>query len=240
MLRAKCQVTGVALLAMLAISPVARADEPPPRPTASAAGSAAPAPSGSSEPAGAAPLGMDGACDAATTGWATRASQRTGLDISAVECPSGLVRLKVAGAGCDFEVRRDRGFQQTADKAFGVSPIANLDWTTAPEPMKKALSGLLSALTEDPTLKMGTGTVHRSGGRVGIFGVWRTQIFIGAGVVLLAAAVVSRLRKRPASAVAAAPVAPPAAVAPPEPAAPSEPVAPSEPPGSDPPLPPAA
>jgi len=70
--------------------------------------------------------------------WATGASQHSGLVIAATACPAGVVRLQVAGAGCDFEVARARGFQRTADGKFGVSPIADLDWNQAPEPMKKA------------------------------------------------------------------------------------------------------
>jgi hypothetical protein len=107
--------------------------------------------------------------------------------------------------------------------------------------MQKALAGILSALAADPSLKMGTGVVrhgHRAGG---IFGVWRTQVFVGAGLLLLGAAAVSQWRKRRAPAAAAAPAGPPAPADPPaaDPPAPAKPPA-AEPPEADPPLPPAA
>jgi hypothetical protein len=92
-------------------------------------------------------------CEDAVVDWAKAASQRTGAAIVAVSCPGDLVRFKIEGAGCDYEVRRDgKGFQKTADGVFGVSPIVNRDWTSAPEPMKKGLAALLTALGQDPTL----------------------------------------------------------------------------------------
>jgi hypothetical protein len=92
-------------------------------------------------------------CEDAVVAWAKGASQRTGAAIAAVSCPGELVRFKIEGAGCDYEVRRGgQGFQKTADGVFGVSPIVDLDWTSAPEPMKKGLAALLTALGQDATL----------------------------------------------------------------------------------------
>jgi hypothetical protein len=80
-----------------------------------------------------------------------------------------MVRLSVKGAGCDFEVAHAGGFQRTPDGAFGVSPIANLEWTDAPPPMKSALAGLLSALAADPslTIRAGDPLRHPEGGGEG-------------------------------------------------------------------------
>lgn len=126
---------------------------------------------------------MDAACDEAIVAWTERASRRTGLAISPASCPFGLVRLAVAGAGCDFEVSRDHGFQRTEGGAFGVSPIVDLDWTTAPEPMKKAFAGILSSLAEDPTLPMGNKRPSPL-----LLGSRRNQIAAAAGLVALVAA----------------------------------------------------
>ncbi len=167
-----------ALFLLLASSAAAHADEPA-RPALSA-----PAPPASSAPARA-PANGDtvSVCDEAIVAWIERASSRTGLTISPVACPFGLVRLQVTGAGCDFEVSRDRGFQRTEGGAFGVSPIVDMDWTTAPEPMKKAFTSILSALAEDPSLPMGNKRPSSM-----VLGSRRNQIAAGAGLVLLVAA----------------------------------------------------
>ena len=129
-------------------------------------------------------------CGDAVVEWAEGASSRTGLTITPVSCPLGLVRLKVAGAGCDFEVSRERGFQRTEGGAFGVSPIVDLDWTTAPEPMKKALTGILSALTEDPSLPMDNKRPSR------LLGSRRNQIAAGSALVVIFAAAFALWSKR--------------------------------------------
>lgn len=208
MARASHQTAWVALLVSLSISVAARADEPAPpalsapavsassaplaAPSASSARLASPAPSASGArghgPASARP---DVTCGDAVVDWAERASSRTGLTITPVACPAGLVRLQVAGAGCDFEVRREQGFQRTASGAFGVSPIVDLDWTTAPEPMKKALTGILTALTEDPSLQMDNR--RRSSMRLGSR---RKQIAAGAALVVILAAALAFWWKR--------------------------------------------
>ncbi len=168
-------------------------------PSASSALPAAPAPSASSAPPRAPANGdTDSVCDEAIVAWTERASRRTGLAISPASCPFGLVRLQVTGAGCDFEVSRDHGFQRTEGGAFGVSPIVDMDWTTAPEPMKKAFTSILSALAEDPSLPMGNKrpSSMRLGSR-------RNQIAAGAGLVLLVAAAFvlwwKRRRRAPAA-----------------------------------------
>lgn len=182
-----------ALFLLLTSSAVAHADEAA-RPALSA-----PAPPASSAPPRAPANGdTDSVCDEAIVAWTERASRRTGLTISPASCPFGLVRLQVTGAGCDFEVSRDRGFQRTEGGAFGVSPIVDMDWTTAPELMKKAFTSILSALAEDPSLPMGNKrpSSMRLGSR-------RNQIAAGAGlVVLVAAALVlwwKRRRRAPAA-----------------------------------------
>jgi hypothetical protein len=144
--------TILALLAMGALPGAARADALPRAPAASAAPPAAPATT-------------DDGCDEAVVAWTTAASRRSGLTITASACPVGLIRLQVAGAGCDYEIVRQRGFQRTADGAFGVSPIANLDWSQAPEPMKKGLAAIVAGLEQDPSLPIRAGSVVRSSER---------------------------------------------------------------------------
>src|SRR5258706_8102734 len=112
--RAWYHVTATTFLAVVTLAAVAAAEPGPP--------------SGSGAP-------IAEVCDASVAAWATGASQHSGLVISAAACPAGVVRLQVAGAGCDFEVAPARGFQRTADGKFGVSPIADLHWRQAPEPM---------------------------------------------------------------------------------------------------------
>ncbi|APR79815.1 Hypothetical protein A7982_05162 [Minicystis rosea] len=137
-------------------------------PPASAKAPAASASSSASPPSSASPTGsarapLHGLCDEKALAWAKGASTRIGREIEAVACPAGLVRLRVAGAGCDYEVNQRSGFARTADGAFSVSPIVDLDWATAPEPMRKGLSDILTALTQDPSLRMGTGeAAHRA------------------------------------------------------------------------------
>ncbi len=202
-----------ALFILLTLSTVARAEEPPPgsavllAPPPVASGISAPPVASTTHDAG-----LD--CDEAVVAWTKGASQRTGLTITPGGCPSGVVRLKIAGAGCDFDVRREGGFQRTPDGSFGVSPIVNLDWDVAPEPMKKALAGLLSALAEDRSLPISTGRVrnHPEGQRdiEARFGSRRAQIAVGAAVIALLGAVVFGLRRR-RRAAPPAPPAPPAA-----------------------------
>lgn len=150
-------------------------------------------------------------CDEAVTAWTQRASARTGLTITPGGCPSGVVRLKVQGAGCDFEVRREGGFQRTADGSFGVSPIVDLDWDAAPEPMKKALAGLLAALAEDHALTVPTGRVrNHPEGQPDLearLGSWRVLTGLCAVVIALLGAVTFVLLRRRRR---AAPPAPPA------------------------------
>lgn len=209
---AYCRSPWAALFILLTLSTVVRADEPPP----SSSGLVAPPPvaSGSSAPPAATSTpdpGLD--CDEAVVAWTRGATQRTGLTITPGGCPSGVVRLKIAGAGCDFEVRREGGFQRTPDGIFGVSPIVNLDWDVAPEPMKKALAGLVSALAEDRSLPIPTGRVrnHPEGQRDSEewFGSRRAQIAVGVGALALLGAVAFGLRRR-RRASPPAPPAPPA------------------------------
>lgn len=202
----------IALVALLALPAAAHAQAPAASSVVVPAASVPP-----TSPTGSAAHDTGGGCDDATRAWAERASKRTGLAITAVACPSGVVRLEVAGAGCDFEVRRDGGFKRTADGKLGVSPIANLEWEVAPEPMKEALAGLLSALAEDPSLPIPTGAVRYradgevAGGAKGL-GSRRTQMIAFAGVMAALGALafgLRRLRKRkPPS---PSPPAPPAA-----------------------------
>jgi hypothetical protein len=187
-------VTSTTFLAVLTLSAAVAAAEPgPPR-------GAPPSDSG-------APIAE--ACDAAVAAWARGASQHSGLVISAAACPAGVVRLQVAGAGCDFEVARARGFQLTADGKFGVSPIADLDWNVAPEPMKKALAGVLTGLAQDPSLPIREGEPirHAPTGSM-LLGSRRNQIIAGAGggALVAAAAVGVWMKRRRAK-----PAAPPAA-----------------------------
>jgi hypothetical protein len=209
--RAWSQVISTTFLAALTLSAaVAHAEPGPP--------SAAAAPSGSAAP-------VADVCDPAVATWARDASQHTGLAITAAACPTGVVRLQVANAGCDFEVAAGRGFQRTADGKFGVSPIANLDWAVAPEPMKKALAGVLAALTQDPSLLIREGDPVRHGveGPM-LLGSRRNQIIAGSagGAVVIAAGLGFWLMKRRR----AKPVAPAASPTPPEPA--PEPATPPE------------
>jgi hypothetical protein len=94
----------------------------------------------------------DDLCNERVLAWAKAASERAGSSILAASCVLGTVRLQVAGAGCDYAVTRGEGFARTPDGAFGVSPIVNLDWDTAPDAMKRGLAGVLGALAEDPSL----------------------------------------------------------------------------------------
>ena len=161
-------------------------------------------------------------CDPSVAAWARGASQHTGLVITATSCPAGVVRFQIAGAGCDFEVARAQGFQTTPDGKFGVSPIANLDWTEAPEPMKKALTGVLAALAHDPSLALREGEPMRHPPEPPmLFGSRRNQIIAGSagGALIIAAGVgfvvMKRRRARPSapSVPAPAPVEPPASPA---------------------------
>ncbi len=180
-------------------------------------------------PPGGAPPSASGApaaeaCDPGVAAWTKSASARTGLTIAAVACPVGVVRLQVTGAGCDFEVAPARGFQRTADGKFGVSPIADVNWDVAPEPMKKALAGVLSALAQDPSLTIRDGDPVRHGVETPMrLGSRRNQILAGsAGSALVVAAAVgfwlSRRRNKAASnAASIAPTTPPEPVAAPAP-----------------------
>ena len=216
MSRAWSQVISTAFGVVLTLSAAVATAQPGPP------GAAAP-PSGSS-----APPAED--CDPSVAAWARGASQQSGLSITAASCPAGVVRLQIAGAGCDFEVARGRGFQTTPDGKFGVSPIANLDWATAPEPMKKALAGVLAALAHDPSLPLRDGEPirHPPGEGAVALGSRRNQIIAGSagGALLVAAGVgfwmMKRRRARPSVASVPAPASLPAA---PEPA-PDEPPAP--------------
>jgi hypothetical protein len=215
MSRAWSQVISTAFGAVLSLTAAVAVAQPGPP------GAAAP-PSGSSAPPAE-------ECDPAVAAWAKSASQQSGLAITAAACPTGVVRLQIAGAGCDFEVARGRGFQTTADGKFGVSPIANLDWTTAPEPMKKALAGVLAALTHDPSLPLREGEPvrHPPGEGKVLLGSRTNQILAGSGggALLVAAGVgawmMRRRRARPAAAAAPATEPAPAPVEPP-PAPPAE------------------
>ena len=206
MSRAWSQVISTASFAVLSLSAAVAVAQPGPP------GAAAP-PSGSSAPPAE-------ECDPAVAAWAKSASQQSGLAITAAACPAGVVRLQIAGAGCDFEVARGRGFQTTTDGKFGVSPIANLDWATAPEPMKKALAGVLAALTHDPSLPLRDGEParHPPGEGKMLLGSRTNQILAGSGggALLVAAGVgawrMRRRRAKPSAATepAPAPVEPPA------------------------------
>jgi hypothetical protein len=194
--------------ALLLLSAAAHADVAPPPAASSAsappAASSAPAPpAASSAPAppaaSGAPAHTDDVCDEAAIKWAAAASARTGKTITLAACPSGLVRLSVAGAGCDFEVRRREGFQHTADGAFGVSPIANLDWNTAPEPMKQGLAAVLAALAADPSIPIRSGHPMSSSehAQAVATAARNNRIFVGAGALVLTAAAVGMwLRRR--------------------------------------------
>jgi hypothetical protein len=192
-------------------------------------------------PPGGAPPSASGApaaeaCDPGVAAWAKNASVHAGLTISAVACPTGVVRLQVAGAGCDFEVAPARGFQRTADGKFGVSPIADLNWDVAPEPMKKALAGVLAALAQDPSLPIREGDpVRHAGPEAMPLGSRRNQIIAGSagGALVVAAAVgfwLKRRRDKAASPVAStAPLEP---IATPEAAAAPGPIEPPAPPAA--------
>lgn len=155
-------------------------------------------------------------CDEAVRAWTERAAKRSGLAITARACPSGLIRFEVAGAGCDFEVRRDGGFKRTLDDTFGVSPIADIKWEHAPEPMKKALGGLLSALATDPSLPIPTGAIRlrtaaTTEGQTagGVPARWRRPrtILAGAGVIVALGATAFGLRHRRRRRTSGAPTA---------------------------------
>ena len=110
------------------------------------------------------------------------------MDITAVSCPGGLVRFKVRDAGCDYEVTKGKGFQRTADGAYAVSPIANLEWETAPEPMKKGLATMMAALTKDPTLPI-TGVTRRAPSpKAGPDQARQDKLAIGAAFLITAGA----------------------------------------------------
>lgn len=163
------------------------------------ASAAAPSPSGSTAPAplSSAPV-RDDLCPDAVVAWTKAASQRSGLTITPASCSAGIVRLAVAGAGCDFEVARNRGFQRTADGSIGVSPIADLDWKDAPEPMKKALAGILAALAQDGTLLIPAGepVFGEPAGGAGLFSSRRNQILFGVGGLFGLAALGLWLKRR--------------------------------------------
>ncbi|MFO0756101.1 MAG: hypothetical protein U0359_06400 [Byssovorax sp.] len=164
---------------------------PPPAPAAPvASGSAMPAPSASAPPS------RDDLCADTVITWAKGASQRTGLTIAPVSCSPGIVRLSVAGAGCDFEVARGKGFQRTTDGTFGVSPIANLDWASAPEPMKKALAGLLTALSQDGSLLIPSGDPIYNADAGRFLGSRQNQILAGVAALLALGGVGFWLKKK--------------------------------------------
>ncbi len=142
-------------------------------------------------------------CSADVAAWAARASARSKMDVSAADCPRGVVRLHVAGAGCDFEVSsaREAGFRRTADGAFGVSPIADIDWNEAPPAMKRALDGVVAALEADPSLGVPTGERVLGGTDsrdTGTPSLWRRPKLVSLAVVavLALASVVYRLVRR--------------------------------------------
>jgi len=162
-------------------------------------------------PAASAASQDDGCVDQVTT-WTTAASRSVGLEITPVSCPGGLVRLKVQGAGCDFEVSREGGFKRTADGKFGVSPIVDLDWDAAPEPMKKGLASVLTALANDPGLPLAAGNAPR---RVQppqrLPGSRRAQLAVGGGsVAVFLAALAIWWRRRTGARRPLAPAPPPA------------------------------
>ncbi|MFT3769673.1 MAG: hypothetical protein QM820_29910 [Minicystis sp.] len=131
----------------------------------------------------------DGICDEAIRAWAAGASRRIGREVTPVGCPTGMIRFQIAGAGCDYEVTRTGGFQRTADGKLGISPIANLDWSQAPEPMKKGFADLLSALAADPSLPIPSGAVirRRAGGPPLVLGMRPTRLFARFAAGVLAA-----------------------------------------------------
>ena len=94
----------------------------------------------------------DSLCSDAAVAWAARAAARMKKDVTAVACPGDLVRLHVENADCDFEVTRAGGFRRTASGKLGVSPIANLEWSTASPATRDRLDELLVALDADPSL----------------------------------------------------------------------------------------
>jgi hypothetical protein len=173
-------VRWMATTALLLLSTAAHADGA--QPPAGSGAATPPALSGS-------PAHTDDICNEVALKWAEAASARTGKTITPSACPAGLVRLSVASAGCDFEVRRREGFQRTADGAFGVSPIANLDWSTAPEPMKQGLAAVLAALTADPSIPIRSGTPVRSSehAQASAIAARNNRIFVAAGALVLTA-----------------------------------------------------
>jgi hypothetical protein len=152
---------------------------------------------------------VDDSCDAVSA-WATRASRRLGVELVPLACPVGRVRFKLAGAGCDFEVTRGTGFKLTADGAFGVSPIADLDWNTAPAPMGRGLASLISALERDPSLPIASeARWQRSAAPRSGLGARRYPIATGTGVAALCAGALWLWRRRRRMTAARVPPAPP-------------------------------
>ena len=164
----------------------------------------APVPPAASSAAGAAARVPDDVCDGGVDAWATRATAKTGLRIVPRSCVAGALRLAVSPAGCDFEISRDRGFRRTPDGAFAVSPIVDLDWGTAPAPMKHALDSLLLALASDPTLTIRVGTPIRHPDASSAHG----KLAAATSVVLVAAMTIAWLlaQRRRTRAVEAAPL----------------------------------
>lgn len=197
--RARRQVISTTVIAVITLGAAVAAAQPGP-------------PAAEAPPSALAPPPAE-ECDPTVVAWTRAASTRSGLAITAVACPAGVVRLEIEGAGCDFEVARSRGFQPTADGRFYISPIANLDWNVAPEPMKKALAGLLAALAADPSLTLREGDpVRHAGSGPMLLGSRRNQILAGSagGAVVLAAGLALFLKRRrgKAAAPAAAPEPP--------------------------------
>jgi hypothetical protein len=206
MSRDRRQVIATTLFALFTLSAAIAAAQPGP-PAAEAPPSASGAPTAED-------------CDPGVAAWTQAASKHTGLAITPIACPAGVVRLEIAGAGCDFEVARGHGFQPTADGKLFVSPIANLDWNVAPEPMKKALAGVLAALAHDPSLPIREGEpmLHPGSGATPP-GSRRNQIIAGGagGALVVAGGIAFWLKRRRGKAAAPAKVAPtePAAAEPP-------------------------
>jgi hypothetical protein len=186
-----------ALAAVLATSAWGRA-APAPSASAPAPSASAPAPSASAEAGAPADMGpprtRNEPCDDDVLGWAKRAGSRGGLTIEAVSCNAGLVRLSVGGAGCDFEVTHGKGFRQTRDGDFAVSPIVELEWDQAPEPMRRGLDTVVAALEQDPGLTIHTGAVVRrfAPEKIPFYGYWITGGCLAAGVAAAALALLTK------------------------------------------------
>jgi hypothetical protein len=138
----------------------------------------------------------DSRCSTEVARWAHAASRNAGREITADSCPDGLVRFKVADAGCDYEVNAKGGFSRTSDGRFWVSPIVNLEWSDAPEGMKKGLAALVQALEKDPSLVLlADRTPHPER-------TWQKPLLAGviATVGLAALALLLRWRRRRAQA----------------------------------------